>query len=79
MLIRIPEVLFGALLAVAIFAMGLAIGSSSIFPQYQQQPQSVPAASHGEGKDNSADERIALYTLWLAAFTGALVLSTIGL
>lgn len=66
------------MLAVAIFAIGFVVASSIYKPQKQEQQA---AAEHPAtvGRDSSADERIADYTLALAWLTGVLAVSTVGL
>jgi hypothetical protein len=72
---RVPELFLGAFLATAIFSMGI-LFSSTIFPPHQA---SEAHSDHLEEKTKkivdaeSADDRIAKYTLWLAILTGALV------
>jgi hypothetical protein len=68
---RIPEILLGALMAVALFAMGF-VAASSISPP--QADEIAKGLSHG-----GAEDRIANYTLWLALLTGVLAISTVGL
>lgn len=78
--LRIPEIVLGALLAIAIFAMGMLFVSSLPSPQQQTtessnnstQNSTQNSAAHVAGP-NSPDERIANYTWWLSAFTLALV------
>ena len=73
---RIPEILLGAMLAVAIFAMGMTFQSSLPPPNQEAAQTSNPSAEHSSTKitgPNSPDERIANYTWWLSAFTLALV------
>ncbi len=73
---RIPEVFFGALLAVAVFAFGFLV-ASSLIPRDQQETDqgnnAAPKKSEKIIKSESADDRIATYTLWLAVLTGGLV------
>jgi len=74
---RFSEVFFGVLLAVAIFAMGMTF-SSTIFPPNQTSEREGSTNNSKEkspkiGDTESADDRIAKYTLWLAILTGALV------
>lgn len=76
MLKRLPEIFLGALLAVAIFAFGFV--AASVLPsrdQQETQQSKSDAAKKTEQviKSESADDRIALYTLWLAILTGGLV------
>jgi hypothetical protein len=74
---RVPEMILGAFLTVAVFAVG-AIFSSTIFTPNQT---SEPANHNDQPKEKnpktgdaeSSDDRIAKYTLWLAILTGALV------
>jgi hypothetical protein len=69
---RIPEILFGALLTVAIFAMGFVVASSMPPPSQQIEKADHPQAAN-EGAERTAEKQIAYYTKWLAWFTGALV------
>jgi hypothetical protein len=84
MLVRIrfyfPEIVFGVLLAVAIFALGMVFESSR--PSHQRQQH---AASEQKPPDKAAEHQhetqslwiptdsVGLYTLVLAVFTGLLV------
>jgi hypothetical protein len=73
---RIPEIVLGALLAAAIFAMGMTFESS--LPSLNQEAAQArdSSAKHSAAKiigPNSPDERIANYTWWLAVLTGGLV------
>jgi hypothetical protein len=69
---RIPEIVLGVLLTVAVFAAGY-IAASPVPPPNQQ----IEAAGHpqatNEGADHAAEKQIAYYTKWLAWFTAALV------
>jgi hypothetical protein len=71
---RVPEIFLGALLAVAVFALGFTVALS--FVPSQQNTRASVKERHNE---TSTDDRLATYTLaldWLNAF---LVASTIGL
>ena len=69
---RIPEIFFGALLTVAIFAMGFVV-ASSMPPQSQQIEKVDHPEAAKEGGERTAEKQIAYYTKWLAWFTLALV------
>jgi hypothetical protein len=74
---RIPEIVLGALMATAVFAMGMVFYSSRHPPQQSEQQSSAkrPAKKADNVSDaEKADDRIARYTLWLAVLTGGLVL-----
>ncbi len=73
MRLRIPEVLFGALLAVAIFSIGVT------FALQMRTAQEFHEVSKTEASKFGAEERVADYTLWLAWLTGVLAVSTTGL
>jgi hypothetical protein len=67
---RLPELFLGCFLTVAVFSVGM------IFPWTQPnaigpQEKSIPI-SHAD----TADDRIARYTWWLAVLTGGLVLAS---
>lgn len=67
---KIPDLVLGALLAVAIFAVGMT--TAPIVPKTRDiQQQSHPSIKE-------LDDRIALYTMWLVVFTAVLAISTIG-
>jgi hypothetical protein len=75
----------GALLTVAIFAMGM-LFSPSLAPQQEKRGEQQAAAANStrEGVkhgfwEKTADDPVAYFTLWLVAFTGVLALSTVGL
>jgi hypothetical protein len=76
---RVPEIVLGALLLVAIFAMGAAV--QIINPenqsQHRQRTNDAPKDSSGD-RGISSDERIAKYTEELAWATVVLALSTLG-
>jgi len=74
--IRVPEIVFGALLTVAVFAMGMLYDSSRHHPQQAEQQQHAEQTSQ-KTKTISADERIADYTWWLAVLTGGLVAASV--
>jgi hypothetical protein len=69
---RIPEIFFGALLTVAIFAMGFVV-ASSMPPQSQQIEKVDHPEAANDGVERTAEKQIAYYTKWLAWFTLALV------
>jgi hypothetical protein len=69
---NIPEIVVGVLLAVAVFAMGMAIESSRHPPSQQIESSSHPKPAN-ETLERTAEKEIAQYTKWLAWFTGALV------
>jgi hypothetical protein len=77
---RLPEILFGALLTVAVFAMGMLFDSSRHPPQQTEQSSSAHQADHKSdniSEAEKADDRIARYTLWLAILTGGLVVASV--
>ena len=74
---RFPEIVFGILFAVAIFAMGM-LFSSQPSKENQQQNQTTEAAQH-KPANVSAEERLANYTYWLTWLNGILAVSTVGL
>jgi ABC-type Fe3+ transport system permease subunit len=74
---RLPDIFLGALLAVAIFAMGMLFSSHR--PQENQNIRQSSETSKGEAAKVGAEERIADYTYWLAWLTGILAVSTVGL
>src|SRR5258708_1909058 len=69
---RIPEILLGALLTVAIFAMGYVV-ASSVPPPSQQIEKADHPTSTNEGAERTAEKQFAYYTKWLVWSTGALV------
>jgi hypothetical protein len=79
-MLRIPEILLGALLAVAIIATGMTFSSSQ---PLQQAEQHTAAEQHAPDKVGEHDNKtqslwvptdsVGLYTLVLAVFTGLLV------
>jgi hypothetical protein len=73
---RIPDILFGGLLTVAIFSLGVLFSSSSL--NGQRQSQTAEVASH-KPANVGAEERLADYTYWLTWLTGILATSTVGL
>jgi hypothetical protein len=82
---RVPEILFGALLAVAVFAMG-AVFSYSIQPPHQQAQQKQAATEPNQSavpvpakKEPDANDRIADYTLALVILTVVMAVATVGL
>jgi hypothetical protein len=81
---RVPEIILGALLAVAVFAMGALFASS----KHSDAPQQNHAAQTTEAKGSQGheakslwipDDATGFFTLWIAAFTGVLAVSTIFL
>jgi hypothetical protein len=76
---RIPEIVLGALLAVAIFAIGFVAASSLPPPKGGVQQQNSSEHPNKEDTKGAAEERIADYTWWLAILTGVLAISTVGL
>jgi hypothetical protein len=69
---RIPEIVLGVLLTVAVFAMGY-VAASSVPPPSQQIENTDHQQAANEGAERTAEKQIAYYTKWLAWFTGALV------
>jgi hypothetical protein len=69
---RVPEIVLGALLTVAVFAMGY-VAASSVPPPSQQIENTGHEHAADEGAERTAEKQIAYYTKWLAWFTGALV------
>jgi hypothetical protein len=79
MRIRIPEILLGCFLTIAVFAMGMSLSSTGFLPNPAIENNATTVEkSNGTSKTvsnpDSADERVARYTLWLAILTGGLVL-----
>ncbi|MHB8268811.1 hypothetical protein [Bradyrhizobium sp.] len=72
MKLRIPEIVLGVLLTVAVFAMGYVV-ASSVSPPSQQIEKTDHQQAANEGAERTAEKQIAYYTKWLAWFTGALV------
>jgi hypothetical protein len=70
---RVPEIFLGALLAVAIFALGFSVATSFRYPIQNSTAQSAEQPRQGAG---DADNRLANYTLALDWLNGFLVLST---
>jgi hypothetical protein len=72
---RIPDIFLGAILAIAIFALGFSV-ALSFYPLHQNG-----RAQTAEQKNNTApsDDRLADYTLALDFLNAFLVLSTVGL
>jgi hypothetical protein len=62
--LRVPELLLGSLLTVAIFSVGVTLS-----PSFQHEA----AAAHAE----TVDERLARYTGWLAVLTAGLVAASV--
>jgi hypothetical protein len=69
---RIPEIVLGVLLTVAVFAIGYVVASSMQPPSQQIEKTDHPQTAD-EGGERTAEKQIAYYTKWLALFTGALV------
>jgi hypothetical protein len=69
---RIPEIVLGVFLTVAVFAMGFVV-ASSVPPPSQQIEKADHQQAANEGAERTAEKQIAYYTKWLAWFTGALV------
>jgi hypothetical protein len=83
---RVPELFLGAFLAVAIFSMGMMIASSRFQPSRAEQQDT--SGQHADKKTDQSRETKSLwipedatgfFTLWIAAFTGILAISTIFL
>jgi hypothetical protein len=80
---RFPEIFFGMLLAVAIFAMG----AMFVLPRNASITQQTPVQQSGDKKPNSQgskslwipEDATGFFTLWVAAFTGLLALCTFRL
>lgn len=80
LIFRRYELIFGFVLGIAIFSVGEILSSSSVLQSSQTEEQQSPShASSEESEKLSIDRRIARYTMWLAAFTGILAVSTIFL
>jgi hypothetical protein len=73
---RIPEIALGALLTVAVFAVGSTVQLFRPTRDAHDQAASTAQHSFSEAETN---ERIANYNEWLAWFTGFLAVSTAGL
>jgi hypothetical protein len=69
---RIPEIVLGIFLTVAVFAIGYVVASSGPSPS-QQVDSANDLQTANEGVERTAEKQIAYYTKWLAWFTGALV------
>src|ERR1700676_2573469 len=69
---RIPEILLGAMLAIAVFAMGMVFDLSQLY-QIPSHVQSTHLLDRAAAK-GTTEAKVALYTLWLALSTGALVI-----
>jgi hypothetical protein len=76
---RIPEIVLGSLLTVAIFAIGASVQIINPENHYQgtQAPNSAPKGTTSGG-GGSPDERVAEYTEGLAWATVFIALSTLG-
>jgi hypothetical protein len=79
---RVPDIVLGALLAVAVFAMGMLFASSgsrlinSAAQQHSSEKQSAEKPAEHNTKTESLwvpTDSVGLYTLVLAVFTGLLV------
>ncbi len=77
MKVRVPEIVLGTLLAVAIFSMGMTV--QIINPKNNQANSGTDKQAKAESSTSTTDDRLANYTLWLVVFTGVLGASTIGL
>jgi hypothetical protein len=66
---RFPEILLGVFLTVAVFSMGMSFNWK---PDASTPFENSTSFVHAD----TADERIARYTLWLAILTGGLVLAS---
>ena len=82
---NIPEVFLGALMAVAIFAMGFVV-ASSLWPQqrgFQSQQATQGVEQNGQQLTSfwqrTTDDPVAFFTLWIMLFTGVVVVANIGL
>ncbi len=70
--LRIPEIVLGFLFATALWAIVAALHPEA--RQAQNQSPKTPGGRAGEiAATKSVDDGLALYTLWLAIFTGCLV------
>jgi hypothetical protein len=82
---RVPDLVLGALLMVAIFAMGMLFASSLPAPpkhqaEYQSSAEKTTKEDVKHGFwEKTADDPVAYFTLWLMGFTGIMALATIGL
>jgi len=72
---KIPDLFLGALLAFAIFAVGLSVGLSFYPPEKHQSAKNAEE----RGSSGGGDDRIADYTLVQTWLSFLLVVSTIGL
>jgi hypothetical protein len=71
---------YASILIVSIILMcGLAVYSSNPIQHEQHQQQAATHCTENGCAGSGADERIAVYTWWLAWFTFALAVSTVGL
>jgi hypothetical protein len=82
---RPPEIFLGAFLAVAVFAMGM-LASSTLQPQRAEQQAATNQRTNDEGYSRHEakslwipEDATGFFTLWIAAFTGILAISTIFL
>ena len=69
---RVPDIVLGSLLTIAVFAAGYVVASSVPPPSQQIEKTDHPQTAN-EGAERTAEKQIAYYTKWLAWFTGALV------
>jgi hypothetical protein len=67
---RFPELFLGCFLTIAVFSIGMIFSSTQ--PNITSPRERTVAAAHAD----TADDRIARYTLWLAILTGGLVLAS---
>jgi hypothetical protein len=78
---RVPEIFLGVFLSVAIFAMGMTFSSVIFSPnqstEHESQSEHPKDKAPKIGNAESADDRIAKYTLWLAILTGGLVIVSV--
>src|ERR1700722_10320644 len=72
---NIPEIFLGALLATALFVLGVAVAVSFHQPQKNEAAQSAQQTSNSSG----GDDRLAEYAYALDWLTFFLVVSNIGL
>jgi hypothetical protein len=75
-----PEIFLGGFLAVAIFAMGMLFSSPAFHPKQSTAEQhSDQKADEGHQAKSLfiPEDATAFFTLWIAAFTGVLAISTI--
>ena len=73
---RVPEIALGALLSVAVFALGVLFSTQP--PIYDAQRDKAGKYADNEAAKIAIDERLARYTWWLAVLTGGLVVVAVG-